>query len=60
MFQTDKWLHFIVSFLIAQISPLAAFWAGVGKEVYDALSGSFVDPLDLAADAWGIVLAILF
>jgi hypothetical protein len=60
MIETDKWLHFIVSFLIAQVSPLAAFCAGIGKEVYDALSGGFADPLDLAADAWGIVLGVLF
>ena len=60
MLGTDKWLHFIVSFLIAQSSPLVAIWAGIVKEVYDPLSGGFADPLDLAPDAWGVRLGIIF
>ncbi len=55
----DKPLHFVLSFLLALIHPVVAAVAGVGKEVFDALTGGFVDGWDLLADALGIVAGVL-
>lgn len=59
MVETDKFLHFWISFAIAFFKPGLAMIAGVGKEVYDALSGGIVDVYDLAADGLGIFAALL-
>ena len=57
--QTDKLLHFLVSLRIGLCSPLLALWTGVVKELYDAITGSFIDLADLCADGLGIVTAML-
>ena len=54
----DKILHFVISFVLALIDPVIAVVAGVGKEIWDALTGGMADLGDLAADALGILLAI--
>lgn len=59
MFPPDKILHFWASFAIAMISPALSFGAGIGKEVFDALSGGVASTGDLLADAIGIFVARL-
>ncbi len=54
---TDKFWHFWISFFIAFFKPGLAMLAGVGKEVFDALSGGVADAGDLAADGLGIFAA---
>jgi hypothetical protein len=54
----DKFLHFLVSYLIALFDPALAVVAGIGKEVYDAFGGGMADVFDLAADALGILAAL--
>ena len=55
----DKILHFWVSFFLAQIDPLLAWTAGVGKEVYDFVQAGFMVPAgsfgDLVADGLGVL-----
>lgn len=58
MIGIDKFLHFWVSFAIAQISPGLAWAAGIGKELYDELSGSAADIGDLIADGFGILFSV--
>ncbi len=55
----DKVLHFVVSFLIGQLSPALAYAAGWGKELYDLATGGFIDIGDLIADGLGVLTAIL-
>lgn len=55
----DKYLHFIVSFLIGQVSPALAYVAGWGKEIFDLATGGFIDVGDLIADGLGVLTAIL-
>ena len=64
----DKVAHFAVSaFLCLAISRFLPVWAGItatmvlgiGKEVYDALTGGKVDWKDLLADTLGVVLATI-
>lgn len=54
----DKLLHFIVSYLMTLVSPVGAFLAGIGKEVYDLFSGGDADILDLFADWAGLLLCL--
>ena len=56
---TDKFWHFWISFFIAFFKPGLAMVAGVGKEVFDALSGGVADGWDLAADGLGIITAVI-
>ena len=55
----DKYLHFIVSFLIGQVSPALAYVAGWGKEFFDLATGGIIDIGDLIADGFGVLAAIL-
>lgn len=55
----DKVLHFVFSLRIGLFSPVVAVWAGWAKELYDAATGSFIDPADLCADWLGIYAAVL-
>ena len=55
----DKVLHFLVSFLIAQVSPALAYAVGWGKEFFDLATGGFIDIGDLIADGLGVLAAIL-
>ena len=57
MFETDKILHFWSSFVLALISPALSFGAGIGKEVFDSVSGGVASVGDLLADALGIFFA---
>lgn len=63
MVESDKLLHFLLSFSIAIYNPLVSFLAGVGKEIYDVLGGGVADGYDLLADwagiAWGEVVRFL-
>ena len=54
----DKGLHFLVSFVLALYSPVFAFLAGLGKEMYDELFGTGFDWADMAANALGILFAL--
>ena len=58
IFGFDKVLHFLVSFLLAQIDPALAALAGIGKEIFDAAGGGVADVYDLVADALGIFAAL--
>jgi hypothetical protein len=53
----DKFLHLIGSFFLALVDPALAVLAGLGKEIFDTLSGGMADLGDLVADALGILLA---
>ena len=54
----DKILHFWFSFAIALgSSPILAAGLGIGKEIYDAVSGGVASAGDLLADGLGILLA---
>lgn len=53
----DKFYHFVVSYFLASIDPLLAFFAGIGKEVFDFFGGGTADVFDLLADALGILAA---
>ncbi|MBN2307513.1 MAG: hypothetical protein JXR94_00995 [Candidatus Hydrogenedentes bacterium] len=55
----DKLLHFWLSFALGLASPFMAAAAGIGKEIYDALSGGMASAADLLADGLGIVLALI-
>ena len=59
LFEPDKILHFVISFFLALIDPVIAVVAGLGKELWDALTGGMADLGDLVADGLGILLAIL-
>ncbi len=53
----DKRKHFLVSFILATLFPLAAVGAAVGKELLDEMAdGNHWCWKDLAADAAGIML----
>lgn len=54
----DKAMHFLFSFVIALYSPVLSFFAGLGKEVYDALFGTGFDLADMAANTLGILFAL--
>lgn len=54
----DKLYHFLASFVIALYDPVLAVLAGIGKELWDVLRGSFADVGDLFADALGILFAL--
>jgi hypothetical protein len=55
----DKILHFLFSFLIAQVSPALAYATGWAKEFYDLATGGVIDLGDLIADGLGILTAIV-
>jgi hypothetical protein len=55
----DKFWHFVLSFLIGQVSPALAIAAGWGKELFDWASGGMIDVGDLIADGLGVITAIL-
>ncbi len=56
----DKLLHFLLSYLIALCDPLIALFAGLGKEVWDGLTGLGVaSAWDFVADLAGILLALV-
>ena len=55
----DKLAHFWVSFGIAFLFPVMAAAAGIGKEIYDSVSGGDADAGDLAADGLGILFALI-
>ncbi|GMU92019.1 MAG: hypothetical protein AMXMBFR4_10770 [Candidatus Hydrogenedentota bacterium] len=56
--RTDLTLHFWISFAIGLFRPGIAFLAGLGKEIWDAVSGTGVASAeDLAADLLGILAA---
>ncbi|NUM55221.1 MAG: hypothetical protein HUU46_16370 [Candidatus Hydrogenedentes bacterium] len=59
MVETDKLLHFWISFAIAFFKPGLAMIAGVGKEIIDVVTGGVADVYDLAADGLGIFFAVL-
>lgn len=54
----DKFLHFAVSFLLAQISPGLAYVAGWAKELADLTLGGAVDFGDAIANGLGILAAL--
>lgn len=58
MIGIDKFMHFWLSFGITQISPGLAWIAGIGKEVYDAISGGDSSIGDLIADGFGILFGV--
>lgn len=59
MIGIDKVLHFVVSFLIGQVSPALAYVAGWGKEFFDLATGGVISIGDLIADGLGVLAAIL-
>lgn len=66
---SDKWLHLAAGFtIVALIAPFSILWAvvaaaviGVGKELYDQISGKGTpELLDIAAVLVGVILAVIF
>ncbi len=57
MIETDKLLHFFLSFLIASVTQGLAVLLGLGKELWDLAGNGTAELADLAADAAGILLA---
>ncbi|MCC6490826.1 MAG: hypothetical protein IT364_25285 [Candidatus Hydrogenedentes bacterium] len=59
MVGVDKLLHFFLSFgLTLASNPLVAATLGVGKEVYDSISGGVASAGDLIADGLGIIFGM--
>lgn len=58
-FAPDKLLHFILSFLLACVEPVLALIVGIAKELWDMAFGGVAEWGDLAADALGILFALL-
>ena len=59
LFAPDKLLHFLVSFALALVDPVAAVIAGIAKEIWDSLGNGVAEWGDLAADLLGILAALL-
>jgi hypothetical protein len=59
MIPADRLLHLFVSFVLALANPFLAAFAGIGKEVYDAMCGGMADVWDLVYDGVGILFGVL-